>query len=94
MKPETKRLRDALSGIGVQPVQVRTDRMLGGTTATIFDEDDITVVVDHSAALVADGYGVLIRRDEHTVPYLAVVTTDPRRAGVRDVAAAPAGGAR
>lgn len=93
MKPETKRLRAALRGIGVRPVQVRTDRMLGGTTATIFDQDDIATITDHTPALVAAGYGVVIHRHEDGTPYLALVTTDPRRIGVTDVTDAPIGGA-
>ncbi len=94
MKPATKKLREVLRGMGVQPRQVRTDPPLGGTTATIFDEDSIASVVDHIPSLVEAGYGVVIRRFEDGTPHHALVTTDPRRAGVSDITATPIGGAR
>lgn len=77
--PETRQLRAVLKGIGVRPVQVRTDRVLHGTTATVFDEDDIAALAAHAHALSAAGYAVIVHLDEHRAPYTALVTTDPRR---------------
>lgn len=79
MKPETKTLRAMLRELGVRPVQVRTDHVLHGTTATIFDDADIAAVVEHTETLADAGYAVDVRRDEHGTPYTALVTTDPRR---------------
>ena len=101
MKADTKRLRGVLAGIGVKAVQVRTDRMLGGTTATIFDPDGIETVSERAGDLVATGYGVVVSRFADGCPSMALVTTDPRRAGVRETtvgrcwcaAPAPFGGA-
>lgn len=77
--PETRKLRAALSAIGVRPVQVRTDRRLHGTTATIFDADDIATLAAHAHRLAADGYAVIVHLDQQRDPFLALVTTDPRR---------------
>lgn len=84
MKPETKALRGVLAGIGVKAAQVRTDRPLHGTTATIFEPDDIETVSERAGDLVSAGYGVVVRRYEDGCPLLALVTTDSRRAGVTE----------
>ena len=75
----TKRLRAALREIGVKPVQVRTDRVLHGTTATGFDADDIATLAAHAPGRGAAGYAEIVHLDEHGTAYLALVTTDPRR---------------
>lgn len=77
--PETKQLRAVLRAIGVKPVQVRTDKRLHGTTATIFDADDIAALTAHAHQLAAAGYAVTVDLDAHREPVLARVTTDPRR---------------
>jgi hypothetical protein len=77
--PETKRLRAALKRIGVKPVQVRTDRVLHGTTATVFCEEDIAALTAHAHGLGAAGYAVIVHLDENHAPFTALVTTDPRR---------------
>lgn len=79
--PETKQLRAVLRAIGVKPVQVRTDKRLHGTTATIFDADDIATLTAHAHGLGAAGYAVIVHLDEHRAPYLALVTNNPRRTG-------------
>lgn len=77
--PETRQLRAVLRGMGVKPVQVRTDKALFGTSATVFDEDDIATLAAHAHELGAAGYAVIVHLDEHRAPYTALVTTDPRR---------------
>lgn len=78
--PETRKLRAALRAIGVRPEQVRTDRVLHGTTATVLDEDEIATLVAHARELGASGYSVVVHLDDRRAPVVALVTTDPRRA--------------